>query len=210
MKNIQKNQTSRRHFLTRTITLCAGTCLAVNPLLTGSSGLAKSLLQEETKHKFDKELPGPKITYRQFARMRSRGLVEFAQFLQQEIGKEKTLQLIKKNTDQKMLERAKRDIKRLGGSDFKTYISIFRDPRMLAALNMEIIEDTDTVFEIKVTDCLSTAGFLPANAGDIGYAAVCWGDYMWATGFNPKIKLVRDKTLMQGHKCCNHRYIWTG
>jgi hypothetical protein len=29
-------------------------------------------------------------------------------------------------------------------------------------------------------------------------------------GFNPKIKLVRDKTLMQGHEYCNHRYIWTG
>ena len=28
--------------------------------------------------------------------------------------------------------------------------------------------------------------------------------------FNPKIKLVRDKTLMQGNNYCNHRYIWQG
>jgi hypothetical protein len=51
---------------------------------------------------------------------------------------------------------------------------------------------------------------LAKKAGDIGYAMVCWGDYAWAEGFNPKIKLVRDKTLMEGHDRCNHRYIWTG
>ena len=81
---------------------------------------------------------------------------------------------------------------------------------MLASLAMEIIEDTDTVFEIRVTDCLAAEAYLPYKAGDIGYAAVCWGDYNWASDFNPKIKLIRDKTLMQGHDCCNHRYIWSG
>ncbi len=109
-----------------------------------------------------------------------------------------------------MLQQAKNDLKKLGKSDFKSYISIFRDPRMLASLSMEIIQDTDTVFEIKVTDCLSAESFLPHKAGDIGYAAVCWGDYIWASGFNPKIKLIRDKTIMQGDGYCNHKYIWTG
>jgi hypothetical protein len=27
------------------------------------------------------------------------------------------------------------------------------------------------------------------------------------TPFNPDIKMVRDKILMQGHDCCNHRYL---
>jgi len=39
---------------------------------------------------------------------------------------------------------------------------------------------------------------------------VCHGDYAWAEGFNPDIKLVRDKTLMQGDSICNHRYVWQG
>lgn len=58
-----------------------------------------------------------------------------------------------------------------------------------------ILEDTDKVFKIKVTECLVANTFLRAKAGDIGYARVCWGDYAWAEGFNPKIKLIRDKTL---------------
>lgn len=28
--------------------------------------------------------------------------------------------------------------------------------------------------------------------------------------YNPKIKMVRVKTLMKGDVCCNHRYEWTG
>ena len=49
---------------------------------------------------------------------------------------------------------------------------------------------------------------LDAKLGHIGHAHVCYGDYAWARGFNPKIKMVRDKTLMQGHEYCNHRYIF--
>jgi hypothetical protein len=209
MKESGKKQSTRRNFLTHALPACAVSCFAMSKVLTGSPSMAKSLLEEE-KHKFDKELPGPKMTYRRFVAARSQRYINFVRFLQKELGEEKVIELIKKDTDQRMLEQAKRDLKRLGKSDFKSYISIFRDPRMLASLTMEIIEDTDTVFEIKVTDCLSAEAFLPFKAGDIGFASVCWGDYAWAEKFNPKIKLIRDKTLMEGHKYCNHKYIWVG
>lgn len=41
----------------------------------------------------------------------------------------------------------------------------------------------------------------------IGYSAHCFSDFAGASAFNPKLKLVRTKTLMRGHDCCNHR--WT-
>jgi hypothetical protein len=209
MIETEKNQTCRRDFLTKVLPVCAISCLGASNVFAKSPILGKSLL-EQGKHKFDTELPGPKMTYRQIVRLRNRSFIQFARFLQKEIGNEKVIELIKKHTDERLLQRAKEDLKRLGKSDFKSYISIFRDPRMQASLTMEIIQDTDKIFEIKVTDCLAAESFLPYKAGDIGYAAVCWGDYIWAEGFNPKIKLIRDKTLMQGHAYCNHKYIWTG
>jgi len=209
MKQIEKNQTCRRDFLTKVMPFCAASCLGASRIFAKSPNMDQSL-SEQNQHKFDRELPGPKITYRRMVAFRNRSYIQFARFLQKELGEEEVIRLIKKHTDERMLQRAKKDLERLGNSDFKTYISIFRDPRMLASLNMEIIQDTDKVFEIKVTDCLSAESFLPYNAGDIGYASVCWGDFIWAEGFNSKIKLIRDKTLMQGHDCCNHKYIWTG
>ena len=57
---------------------------------------------------------------------------------------------------------------------------------------MEIVEDTDTAFELKVGECI-------------------WADtFRRAEGFNSKIEMVRDLTLMQGHSICNHCYLWKG
>ncbi len=209
MKEFEKKQSSRRDFLTKALPVCAVSCLAANRVFARSPWIGKSVFDQE-EHKFDKEIPGLKMTYRRMAAIRNRSFIRFARFLQEEIGEERVIELIKKQTEQRMKEVAKKDLERLGKSDFKSYISMFRDPDMLVILTMEIIEDTDTVFEIRVTECLSAEAFLPYKAGDIGYAAVCWGDYNWASDFNPKIKLIRDKTLMQGHDCCNHKYIWTG
>ncbi len=209
MKESGRRPSSRRDFLTKAVPACAVSYLAANSVFAGSPWIGKSFIGQE-EHKFDKEIPGLKMTYRRLAALRNRSFIRFARFLQKEIGAERVIELIKKQTEQRLREQAKRDLKRLGNSDFKSYISIFRDPGMVASLTMEIIEDTDTVFEIRVTDCLSAESFLPYKAGDIGYAAVCWGDYNWASDFNPKIKLIRDKTLMEGHDCCNHKYIWTG
>ncbi len=174
MKELVKKQSSRRDFLTKTVPVCAASCLAASTLFAKSPMVAKSIFEQE-EHKFDKKLPGPEMTYRRMAANRHRSFIRFARFLQKEIGEERVIELIKKETEQRLNGQAKRDLKRLGNSDFKSYISIFRDPRMLASLTMEIIEDTDKVFEIRVTDCLAAESFLPYKAGDIGYAAVCCG-----------------------------------
>ncbi len=209
MEEFGKKRSTRRNFLATTVPFCAVSCLGANRVFLDSPWIGKSPFVQEV-HKFDKEIPGFKMTYRRMAALRNRSFIRFARFLQGEIGEERVLELIKKQTEQRLKAQARKDLDRLGKSDFKSYISIFRDPDMLASLTMEIIEDTDTVFEIRVTDCLAAESFLPHKAGDIGYAAVCWGDYNWASDFNPKIQLIRDKTLMQGHDCCNHKYIWSG
>jgi hypothetical protein len=46
--------------------------------------------------------------------------------------------------------------------------------------------------------------------GELGLAALCNMDYHWPTAFNRNFKMQRDRTLMQGHDHCNHRYLDTG
>jgi hypothetical protein len=82
-----------------------------------------------------------------------------------------------------------------------------QDPFNINTWTKEIIQDTDTVFEMRVSECLWAKAFREANAADLGFKIVCSADYVTAETFNPKIKLVRDKTLMQGHDCCNHKYV---
>jgi hypothetical protein len=80
-------------------------------------------------------------------------------------------------------------------------------PMMQHALDAEIMEQSPEAFEYRVKKCLWAKMFLDEDAGDIGYAMVCYPDYAVARGLNPKLELVRTKTLMQGDESCGLRYV---
>lgn len=42
---------------------------------------------------------------------------------------------------------------------------------------------------------------------DWGFQLFCAADAELVEQFNPNIKFERSKTLMEGHDCCNHRYM---
>jgi hypothetical protein len=195
----------RRTFITRVVPACALTCLAAkNVFALAQSGAGV----QETGHKFDAEL-GRKLTYRQLYANRYGEFIELAKALEKEWGRERTIEFLKKRTTEQMTEYGKQQAEKASDNSFEAYVKQFR-VGYANALTKEIVEDTDTAFELKVTECIWADTFLRAEAGHIGYAAVCWGDYAWASSYNEKMEMVRDKTLMQGHECCNHRYIWKG
>jgi hypothetical protein len=164
----------------------------------------------QEKHMFDREFP-IKFTYRKFIEGQNGQFIEFAKAVQEELGNEETLELIKKLATEFNLERGRKQAEKSPDRSLNSYTRMFADPKEWEGiLRMEIVEDSETAFELKVSECIQAENYIQHDAADIGYAQVCWGDYAWAEGFNPKIKLVRDRTLMQGHSCCNHRYIWTG
>lgn len=198
---------TRRDLLTKVFPACAITCFASSKASSLTLGNAKSFLQE--KHMFDLEYP-KKLTYKQYLAMQYREYIRLAKALEKEFGKEKTIELLKKFTTENLLQLGKAQAKEKTDLSLKAYTRQFNPANYKNLLTLEIVEGTEKAYELKVTECIWATTFLDANAGDIGYAAVCYGDYAWAEGFNPKIKLVRDKTLMQRHEYCNHRYIWTG
>ncbi len=95
-------------------------------------------------------------------------------------------------------------------NDFAAYKAWARNPSrfMRHILTFDIIEDTDRVLEIRVTECLWAKTFRENGASDIGYATLCHTDYAGCQAFNKKISMTRTKTLMQGNDYCNHRWIW--
>ena len=74
------------------------------------------------------------------------------------------------------------------------------------AISFDIVEDGETAFEVRVTDCLWASTFRAADAADLGYSWVCHPDFAMAEAFNPEMRLRRDRTLMQGATHCNHRW----
>jgi len=199
------HKASRRQFIASVIPACAITCMGANRVFA-SILRAESHLIQEPKHKFDRSFDLA-ITHRQFLEAQFRNFIALAKALEREMGKGKAIEFLKKVTSERQTNLGKQQASGMPDNSFSSFVDLFRSGEN-NTMTMKIVEDTPSGFEFKVTECLYADSFLRAKAGDIGYAWVCWGDYAWAEGFNPKIKLVRDKTLMQGNDCCNPRYTW--
>ena len=206
MKNAALNK-SRREFLTRAVPACALSMCAMS-CLSSVSAFSGELAIHQDEHKFDKEVKLPKpLTMREFSRVRNANFIRLCSFLTDELGEENALELISEYSEKRAGDIGKWRASNDGDNSFTNCMSLFKSPQMLETLNMEIVEDTDTVFEVKITECLSYETYRQMKCdGKLGYACVCHGDYGYVEGYNPMIKLIRDKTLMEGDEYCNHRY----
>jgi hypothetical protein len=195
---------ARRQAITTILPACALACLGGSR----ASAMLQSNPTQEATHRFDAELERT-LTNRQFIDIRYRDVISLAKALEKNMGKENAIAFLKKVRTEEMLERGKAQASEFPDDSLDSYVDQFRT-RYKNTLTMEIIQDSKKAFELKITECLWADTFRRAGAGEIGYAWICSGDYAWARAFNPRIRLVRDKTLMQGHAYCNHRYIWEG
>jgi len=208
---ISSSEPDRRQFITKMLPACSAMCLGAGKLFTLSPTNSKFAIQQE-KHPFQQEMRR-KLTYRQLFDQRLKGkFIPILLALSDVIGKEKFLEILKEASFEDNKKLGQRVAERAPEKSLNYMVMPFRKPgdRLRHSTLYEIIEDTEKAFEIKVTECLEAVIFKEMNAADLGYAGVCHADFGVPAGFNPKIELIRDKTLMQGHDCCNHRYVWKG
>ena len=123
----------------------------------------------------------------------------FAEYL----GRDKLIEMIKRSID----ETNKREGADNPEHTLKKYIESGKNT-FKNMMTWEIIEESDKVYEMKVTECLWAKTFRDRNAAEIGYATICYSDFSDARAYHSKLKLELTKTLMQGHDCCNHRWTW--
>jgi hypothetical protein len=200
---------SRREFLLNILpagTLFGLGCGHWSAWIAGQEGQKAA----EKKHKF---LADSDMSFQEVFEYAYGGFVGLMKYLGNEIGQDKLIELIKRNSDEGFEQVAQMLSKEGKKIDFAT----FRARRRKASnrfgehtLTFAIVEDSDEAFETKITECLWAKTFRDSGAADIGYAYICHGDFAMARVNNPKIRLIRTKTLMQGHDCCNHRYVWEG
>lgn len=201
------NIIDRRSLLTRTAPACAATCLGLGRFPRITALAAEPVAQ--TQHKFDvpEEVT---LTPRQRGQMIAGGSIEMIGVLRDELGDAETIRLLNVFSAERGRQAARRQAAGSPDNEFHTFVQIFRSPSMESSLTLDIVEDTEKVFALEVRECLWAEVFKAAGLeGEIGHAAVCNMDYYWPTEFNPAFIMERDKTLMQGHDVCNHRYINT-
>lgn len=188
---------NRRNFLKTIIPVSGMLCIGCPTFLD-----ACTFKQKKFSKKILKKLS---FTYEQYFGDKFDYYIRFMKKFSQYMDKEVVLSMIKKAVDENN-QTIKPNMEAKSIRGFAN--SILENETYKICLELETLELTNKVFEIKVTNCLWSKTFRDKNAADIGYATMCHGDFSSSAAYHPKLKLERTKTLMEGHNCCNFRFTW--
>ena len=74
------------------------------------------------------------------------------------------------------------------------------------AVTIRVLEETDRNLTFDVTRCRYAEMYEALGLKDLGFCLSCSRDESFASGFNPRIQLTRNQTLMQGASHCDFRF----
>lgn len=203
---------SRREFFSEILPAGSLFCLGCGSLLACARREEKPAVSEEdtavstAKHKFlqDSGMSFQQVfdfTFKEF-------YIPIIKSLANEIGKDEFIETLKRASSEVGAQWGRNILKILAKNDMASLVAWIKEGGSYKHFQtMEIVEETDKTFEVKVSECIFAKTFREADAADIGYAAICHSEYAWEYAFNPKIKFIRTKTLMQGHDFCHARWV---
>ena len=202
----ESNHLDRRNFLTKTMSVCALSCIGMcNSSVLSAMNFSGQDQEDEHKfdHKSDKEFTRKQLLKREYGNM-----VELIKFMQKHMSNEELMGLLKNYSAEVGTRVGKSQASSSPDISFESFTKYFRPPSYKNTLTLKIVQDTPKVFELKVTECIWAEAFKEFDlAGELGHALICNMDYYWPKAFNPDFKMERDKTIMQGDLYCNHKYI---
>lgn len=199
---------NRRDFLLNVLPAGTLVCLGCGNLsaLTAGQDTQKAAKQ---KHKF---LNDSGMTTKEVFDFSYLTYISAMQNLAQTIGKGKFIEMLKTAFADTTAQQMKIAFKDMPNRDLVSLSTFLLDLVKLNpfknALTYEVVEKTDKAFELRYSECLFAKTFREANAAEVGYATCCYPDYAFVLAFNPKLKMIRTKTLMQGNDCCSPRVVW--
>ncbi len=92
----------------------------------------------------------------------------------------------------------------------KTSMQTFIDRQSLwtkgGALDVDVQEKSDTTYRFNVTRCGYAEMYREMGLGDIGHLLSCHRDGTFCEGYDPRLKLTRTQTIMQGASHCDFSY----
>jgi hypothetical protein len=125
---------------------------------------------------------------------------------QDEFGKERTNDLVCKVMVGIATEQGRELAERVKGENLQEFADSKGAWRKNGALETVEIEKKPERYEFDVTRCRYAEMYHEIGYGDLGAILSCARDFAFGEGFNPKINLRRDHTIMGGDGVCDFRY----
>jgi hypothetical protein len=95
-----------------------------------------------------------------------------------------------------------------GGPSLKAFQDVMPLWTKGGALEIEVKEQTDTSLAFDVVRCRYAETYRAMGLGEIGHLLSCNRDGAFCEGYDPRLKLERSQTIMQGASHCDFRYTY--
>lgn len=93
-----------------------------------------------------------------------------------------------------------------GRTSMQTFIDRQGAWKAQDALTVEVLRQTDTEYDYNVTRCRYAEMYRDMGLGEIGHLLSCQRDGTFCEGYDPRLRLTRTQTIMQGASHCDFRY----
>ncbi len=159
------------------------------------------------KHKFDRPMDHPLTYRRRFQLEYVEHLIPYLKILEKEIGHDKVIETLRTLAIEEASRYAE-DVRAQGMNDLSVFRKSYNPnvPGYNDILTIQVLKDTETVYEIKITECIWAQVFRDAGAAEYGLAAVCAGDVPFTRFINPNLDCELTGTCMEGKPFCILRY----
>ncbi len=123
-----------------------------------------------------------------------------------EFGADKTEQLISGVITRLAEQHGKELAEACSGNSLHDFASTLELFSKNGACEMQLLELKDSSFSFNMTKCRYVDIYKALGNPKLGVLLSCNRDYALCRGFNPRIKLTRTKTIMEGAEFCDFRF----
>jgi hypothetical protein len=124
------------------------------------------------------------------------------------MGQDKALEVATASVQADAMMAGKRMAEKYGGNSMTELGRIVR--KVWAeddAMTIRILEETEQALSFDVTRCRYAKLYEKAEMKELGFCLSCCRDEPFIKGFNPRMKLLRTQTIMQGSSLCDFRFV---
>lgn len=122
-----------------------------------------------------------------------------------ELGKEKALGIIRRALEKYQVKTAADWVEQAGGNTIQHMAKVMTDSAARLGTS-EVLQANDKQVAIKVNRCVGFEAMDHLGIGDV-CRVYCDTDDVLIKAFNPKMKMVRTKTIAGGDACCDHTWV---
>ena len=133
-------------------------------------------------------------------------IAPFIDAVSKKIGEDEALSILMEVNRQEAFQRGKSLAKELGDNGMDALVEEVDGWGRGGVWEMDVLEKTATTYFFNVTRCPYYEKYRELGLEKFGVGFSCCRDEPFARGFNPRLRLERTKTIMEGADLCDFRY----